>query len=135
MLKGYHHFVFIFILVSEGKIGQMIIRWIIVINQIELLRFSYHLSNLASYITINKYNNPQLHFLYWQVKNYLVQIIKEKLIQGKIYKISMNMLNEALISQENQNPQFPKALLNNLYVGHFLSRWSARLLYIMHFIF
>ncbi|XP_015159003.1 solute carrier family 40 member 2 [Solanum tuberosum] len=39
----------------------------------------------------------------------------------------MNMLNEALISQENQNPQFPKALLNNLYVGHFLSRWSARM--------
>ncbi|KAG5582232.1 hypothetical protein H5410_052859 [Solanum commersonii] len=39
----------------------------------------------------------------------------------------MNMLNEALISQENQNPQFPKALLYNLYVGHFLSRWCARM--------
>ncbi|KAM3344325.1 solute carrier family 40 member 2 isoform X1 [Capsicum galapagoense] len=37
------------------------------------------------------------------------------------------MLNELLISQENQMPPFPKALLNYLYVGHFLSRWSARM--------
>ncbi|KAM3204845.1 solute carrier family 40 member 2 isoform X1 [Capsicum annuum] len=37
------------------------------------------------------------------------------------------MLNELLISQENQMPPFPKALLNYLYFGHFLSRWSARM--------
>ncbi|KAM3287726.1 solute carrier family 40 member 2 isoform X1 [Capsicum chacoense] len=37
------------------------------------------------------------------------------------------MLNELLISQANQIPPFPKALLNYLYVGHFLSRWSARM--------
>ncbi|OIS98127.1 PREDICTED: solute carrier family 40 member 2-like [Nicotiana attenuata] len=40
----------------------------------------------------------------------------------------MSMLNEPLISQENQTPSpFPTALLNYLYVGHFLSRWSARM--------
>ncbi|XP_060174474.1 solute carrier family 40 member 2 [Lycium barbarum] len=50
----------------------------------------------------------------------------------------MNMLNEPLISQENETPQFPKVLLNYLYVGHFLSRWSARMwefsvgLYMIH---
>ncbi|KAF3636930.1 Solute carrier family 40 member 1 [Capsicum annuum] len=37
------------------------------------------------------------------------------------------MLNELLISKENQMPPFPKALLNYLYFGHFLSRWSARM--------
>ncbi|XP_019186256.1 PREDICTED: solute carrier family 40 member 2-like isoform X2 [Ipomoea nil] len=37
------------------------------------------------------------------------------------------MMNEPLLHQENQRPPFPSSLLIYLYVGHFLSRWTARM--------
>ncbi|XP_031104111.1 solute carrier family 40 member 2-like [Ipomoea triloba] len=37
-------------------------------------------------------------------------------------------MNEAAVfHQENQQPQFPSSLLYHLYIGHFLSRWTARM--------
>lgn len=83
------------------------------------------LSNLNSCIWFTANHNPQLLFLYWwNPKLSGLKTTKNSASDKK----DMSMLNEPLIFQENQTPTpFPTALLNYLYVGHFLSRWSARL--------
>ncbi|KAI3474255.1 hypothetical protein Pfo_029043 [Paulownia fortunei] len=37
------------------------------------------------------------------------------------------MMNEPLLDQDEQPPSFSSSLLVNLYVGHFLARWGARM--------